>query len=305
MPRVVSRSVQVPPMPLGSGVNTTPDPSAIPGRAAAYAANSAEWILRLLKQFPNNPLHRKLKHTLEPFFHPIAERVESPDKNAEMQRLAEVCWGFAYRKYQAILPAIDQSRHLGAAASHALFSTGPWVLDPIQVAQRIVKQYEQDQHRVQRDLERFGAIAERQGISTRLRQPIERALKEKLHSADPVLPALQQFLSHPKIRPFLDKRGEIRKKKLGGITAARVDLVEAFTNLPATLKRMWGTLWEDDLERERRPRSLSLNDAYALTAECLKAYFPDRFPPHYDADSVKHAYLYHRRNRRLPSRRKS
>lgn len=93
---------------------------------------------------------------------------------------------------------------------------------------------------------------------------------------------------------FFDYRGRLRAKKLPLIPDLRAVLVTAFRH-PDTVNRRWGP----------HPSGLSVTmaDAYHLTAICLKAAFPRQFRT-LTAEGVKQAIAYHRAmQRRSPHER--
>jgi len=205
------------------------------------------------------------------------------------------CEAWAQKKYGVS----SRTQGFAAARLHAiamstLESMRAFTLAPTLVVLQAVKRHVARVGLSQDDLRELETLLDKANLSRRLHDQVLAAAHRA--ARDPYGAAIDRIFSLDggRGKRFFDHRGRLRTKKLPLAADLRAVLVTAFRH-PDTVDRRWGP----------HPSALSVTmaDAYHLTAICLRAAFPKQFST-LNGDGVKQAIAYHRAmQRRAPRER--
>jgi hypothetical protein len=202
------------------------------------------------------------------------------------------CEAWAQKKYGETPRTRAFAARLHGIAMWTLVSTHVLTLGPTLVALQALKRHLARLRPSKAELREMEALLAKANISRRLHGQVlaegRRAARDSRSLEVERIFSMRGGIG----RRFFDYRGRLRAKKLPFIPALRTTLVAAFSR-PEMVDRRWGS----------HPRGLSVTvaDAYHLTAICLKAAFPKQFR-RLDGASVKQAIAYHRAMQRRPPR---
>jgi len=203
------------------------------------------------------------------------------------------CDAWAESKYGASSQTRAFAARLHAIARGTLESMCAFTLVPTLVVLQAMKRHVAGVYPSQDDARALRILLRKVHLPRRLHDQVLAAARR---ARDPYGAEIDRIFAMDggRGKRFFDHRGQLRTKKLPLIPDLRAELVTAFRH-PEALDRRWGP--------HPAEFSVTVADAYQLTAICLKAAFPKQFST-LTAESVKQAIAYHRAmQRRRPHER--
>lgn len=202
------------------------------------------------------------------------------------------CDAWAQKKFGASPRSLAFAARLHAVAMWTLESMHAFTLGPRLVVLQALKRHSARVRPSKDEVRELALHLQKVNLPRRRHAQVVAAAQRA--ARDPYTAAVDRILSMQGGigKRFFDHRGRLRTKKLPVIPDLRAALVTAFRH-PETMDRRWGP----------HPAGLSVTmaDAYHLTAICLNAAFPNQFST-LDGNAVKQALAYHRAMRRRPPR---
>ena len=204
------------------------------------------------------------------------------------------CEAWAQQKYGVSSRTQAFAARLHAIAMGTLESMRAFTLAPTLVVLQALKRHLACVRLSPDDLRELATLLDKANLSRRLHDQVLAAAHRA--ARDPYSAEIDRIFSlhGGRGKRFFDHRGRLRTKKLPLTADLRAVLVTAFRH-PDTVDRRWGPY--------PSARSVTMADAYHLTAICLRAAFPKQFST-LNGDGVKQAIAYHRAmQRRAPRER--